>query len=263
MIFSLRIMRMVAALMTFLTAGVAGPLTCVAESIGDPWWDDVMPADAEAEPRLQAQPGERAQQGIDRQRRQAAAMNILRRELSLVRGACPSLSVDQRSTIVRAGLQAIDEPKAPGQAVVGPKGVDGAAGGIQVEVQARDRVPAMPGMVVDAVAKAVGKVASAEEIEAYHREIAARAARRQAAALAILVDVIDQTAMLDPAKRDELAVALEKNWQPFWEQAALHIGQSPNSVTHLPPGVAAVAAEVLGPEAFEVWQARLRREAGS
>ncbi len=264
--------RHAAAALAILMAGLANvPWVTAAEpiqqaEIGDPWWDEAAPATpAEADPK--APPAEPIQQAHERARRfgQQTAMNVLRRELSAVRAACPSLSSEDRAAIMTAGLRAVDVTAAVKQPIVrGDQRVNGiiAPGGA---VQGRMRVvpspmaAALASSIGEAVANAVAEVAPAAEAEAYRREVTARADRRRAAAVAVLVEAVDQTAMLDDTQREALAAAFAAKWQPAWEQVALQASQVRFTGGRLPPGVVAVVADVLGPEEFFVWQERLRR----
>jgi hypothetical protein len=226
-----------------------------AYAIGDPWWDDVKP-DAAREPRptRPVQPPNRQAQ---------RAMAIVRRELSLVRATCPSLSREAREAILTAGLQAVGKAEAakpaaaPAQKIIAPGAV------VRIQAGGSVRHPDVAPVVEAAVAEAVSKRALPEEAEAFTREVAARAARRREAAVAILVEAVDQTALLDESQRQALARALDKHWQPLWERLAFQVGQSRVTGRQLPPGVAAVVADVRGQDAFNTWQERLRRLPGS
>jgi hypothetical protein len=247
--------RHVVASVALVAAGVA----CIAgdtayaqvgdRSIGDPWWDEAVAPVQDAE----------AQNPVARR---DGGMTILRRELSLVRATCPSLSRDARRSVVEAGLvgveqgsrRVVDRIPVPVQQQVAP----GVALRIQVNGEAKQSGAVQS--VENAVAKKVAEVASADESKAYRRELAARAERRRSAAIAVIIDTVDQTAMLDEDQRNKLSAALEKKWQPFWDQAALQPG---STSARLPPGVSAVVAEVLSPEDFNRWQERLRRLPGS
>lgn len=245
-----------------LIAGASGIARAqVAErAIGDPWWDEAVPATAEA-PLVEVPAREmqaRARTVADQNRN--VAMMALRRELSLVRAACPSLGAGQRATIVAAGLRAVDEGPAANAPVVHNHRAVRPGVVIRMQVQGRASTVASGRHVEEAVTKTLAEVAIPEEFEAWQREIAARAERRRAAAVAVLVEAVDQTAMLDDAERDRLAGALTEKWQAFWDQAAMQPGLT---AARLPPGVAAVVAEVLGPEDFNRWQEQLRRLPGS
>lgn len=226
-----------------------------ARSIGDPWWDDaISDATPERRPTDQGQPPDRQIQ---------RAMVVLRRELSLVRASCPSLVPEARKAILTAGLEGVGKAEAakpalaPAARIVAPGAV------VRIQAGGSVRHPDIAPIVEDAVAKAVARSALPDEAEAFAREVAARAARRREAAVVILVEAVDQTALLDQSQREALARALDKEWQPLWERLALQAGQSRVSGRSLPPGVAAVVADVLGQEAFNTWQERLRRLPGS
>jgi hypothetical protein len=250
-----------------LVAGASGTARAQAvdHSIGDPWWDEAVaepPENDQADrPDEGAAPVPRAGARNHAHRRDAA-MNILRRELSVVRATCPSLSHGQRRAIVEAGLLGVEQlPRARAVAdrVQLPQQV---APGVVLRVQVgggakpSDAAQSMQ----EAIAETIAEVASPDDAQAYHRELSARSERRRAAAVAVLVDSIDQTAMLNDEQRDTLAANLEKKWQPFWDQAAMQPGMT---AARLPPGVAAVVADVLGPEEFNRWQERLRRLKGT
>jgi hypothetical protein len=226
-----------------------------AQSIGDPWWDDAKP-DAARELRPSGQ-------GQQPSRQTQRAMAILRRELSLVRAACPSLSPDARAAILSAALEGVGKAAAtkpvaaPAPQIVAPGAV------VQIQAGGSLRHPDIAPVVEEAVAKAVARSARPDEAEAFSHEVAARATRRREAAVAILVEAVDQTALLDESQRQTLARALDKNWQPLWERLAIQAGQSRVTGRQLPPGVAAVVADVLGRDQFNTWQERLRRLPGS
>jgi len=238
-----------------VVVGVSSVRGVAADAIGDPWWDDCAPPAAEERPA--EEPADKGLRCLHDARRKAA-MNFMRRDLSLLRGACPSLSVAQRAKVVAAGRLAIDQLAMDGARAAAEQRPE--APGVVVKNQGGSRMAEAQATVGVALATALQEVASADQVKAYERDLAARAERRRAAALAVLVNTIDQTAMLDVAKREALAIALEKNWQPFWEQAALQTGQTRMTGARLPPGVAAVVADVLGREAFHAWQERLRRQ---
>lgn len=226
-----------------------------ATSIGDPWWDDAN-SDSASERRP-------TDQGQSLGRQTQRAMVVLRRELSLVRASCPSLAPEARQAILTAGLEGVGKAEvakpaaAPAARVVAPGAV------VRIQAGGSVRHPDVAPIVEDAVAQAVAQSALPDEAEAFTREVAARAARRREAAVAIIVEAVDQTAVLDVSQRQALARALDKNWQPLWERLAIQSGQSRVNGRQLPPGVAAVVADVLGQDAFNTWQERLRRLPGS
>jgi hypothetical protein len=226
-----------------------------ARLIGDPWWDDANPHRAEE----RRPPGQVQVQSRNAQR----GLTILRRELSLVRATCPSLAPDARGAVLTAGVQSFSKAEtakpaaAPALKVVAPGGV------VRMQVGGSVRQPDVTPVVEAAVAKAVADHATPEEAKAFAREVTARGARRREAVVAILVEAVDQTALLDEGQRQALARALDKNWQPLWERLVFQVGQPRITGRQLPPGVAAVVADVLGPDAFTIWQERLRRLPGS
>ncbi len=243
-------------------------------SIGDPWWDEAFaestlndPADEEVEEPEAAAAAVPQAAGRKRIHRRDGTMNILRRELSVVRATCPGLSLEERRAIVHAGLRAVEQVPAAGAAAAAdkmpaPKLV---APGVVLRVQVGGGAKPSDAAqsLENAIEKVVAAVASPDDAKAYRRELEARAERRRVAAVARLVEAIDQTAMLDDDQRQRLAAELDSNWQPFWDQASLQAGHARMSGSRLPPGVAAVVADVLDPDAFKAWQERLRRLPGS
>jgi hypothetical protein len=253
-------------------ASGAAPAQAPDRSIGDPWWDEAVaetaqndPADEEVEEPAAAEAAMPQAAGRNRIHRRDGTMNILRRELSVVRATCPSLSLEGRRAIVRAGLLAVEQiPRAgvvadriPAPRQVAPGVV------LRVQVGGRAKPSDAAQLVESAIERAVAEGATPDEAQAYRRELEARAERRRAAAVAVLVEAVDQTAMLDDEQRQRLAAALDTKWQPFWDQGALHAGHARMTAARLPPGVAAVVADVLDPEEFKAWQERLRQLPGS
>lgn len=251
-----------------VAASGSSPAEVPGRSIGDPWWDDALAessnagrgddkaADPAAAVAAVPQPA-----GRERIQRRDGTMNILRRELSVVRATCPSLSLAERRLIVRAGLLAVDQmPRAGAEAV--PQQV---APGVVLRVHVGERAkPSDAARAVEnAIGRAVAEEASPDEAQAYRRELEARGERRREAAVAVLVEAVDQTAILDDGQRQRLAAALNARWQPFWEQGAMQAASVRMTGARLPPGVAAVVADVLNPEEFKAWQERLRRLPGS
>lgn len=196
-----------------LPADAAGP------TIGDPWWDDVP----EPAPAVRQVPRAPARPRVSLQHR-GQAMESLRRELSLVRAACPGLAPGARGAIVAAGRTA-----------------------------AGDR-PA--GSVEAAVARAVQAAAGPAEVAAFRREVVAREARRRAAAAAVLVEAVDQDALLDDRTRQALSDALAAAWRPTWDQVGAAAARQRFTGTRLPPGVEAVVASVLDADSLAAWRER-------
>lgn len=218
-------------------AGVAD----TAGAIGDPWWDaaaeavPTTPAAAVAVPQdAQAQARQRAQARLSDVRR-SRGTQILKRELSLVRAACPTLEPAARAAILGVGRQAV-------------------AG------QAAGRTPLVDG-VETAIEAALLQQAGAGPAAAYRAEREARARRRQEAALAVLVDTIDRDALLDATGRTALAEALAAHWRPEWVLvASLPLRQRAGGM-RLPDGVAEVAATVLDEDTVTAWRQRAQEAA--
>jgi hypothetical protein len=214
-------------------AEVAPPVGAIGETaIGDPWWDQ-----AGGEPAAVAEPAADVQ---ERGRRQAQArltavrrsrgMQILRLELSRVRAACPELAVAARTKLVAAGREA-------------------------VEGQAAGRTPLVGGVEL-ALEQALQEHAGSLAAKAYTLQLEACAARRQQAALAVLVEVIDQDAVLDDEARQRLADALRQHWRPEWEAVVTTAARRRLGVSSLPAGVADATAAALDADAFTVWRRR-------
>jgi hypothetical protein len=205
---------------------LAPPLDAADPAIGDAWWDD-----AAERPTVAAADGPPPVRNLAQQRlavqRRSQAMEILRRELSLVRAACPTLEPEARETILAAARAAADAPGAGG-----------------------------PQAIEAAVDRAVQAVAGSPAAVAYRREVAARDRRRRAAAAAVLVEAIDRDALFDGRTRRDLAAALEDAWNPAWDQLALLAGRQRVTGGRLPPGVESVVASVLDTTSFAAWRER-------
>lgn len=207
-------------------------------AIGDPWWDAAAEkstasggAAAADQPIGHAIPMRNmAQQRIEMQRR-GQTLDHLRRELSLVRGACPELTPHARAEIVAAGRVAVER-----------------------EVQAGTRASRGVEAVVEQM---VAIQAGPLELAAYRRELVARDRRRRDAGVAVLTEAVDQEALLNPRQRQEVAAALADHWQPAWDQVLLLATRQRISGSRLPAGVEDVVAKVLDAESFASWRERL------
>lgn len=208
-------------------APVVLPPDAADSAIGDPWWDDVA-APAPAGAANDGPPPVRniAQQRLAAQRR-GQSMEVLRRELSLVRATCPELEPEARATILAAGRAAAED-----RAVIGGQTVEAA------------------------VHRAVQAVADGPEAAAHRREVSARGHRRRAAAAAVLVEAIDRDVLFDGGTRRELATALEAAWSPAWDQLAALAGRQRLSGGRLPAGVEGVVASVLDAKSYAAWRER-------
>ncbi|MFM8414715.1 MAG: hypothetical protein ACKOCX_08325 [Planctomycetota bacterium] len=206
-----------------------------AAAIGDPWWDDAPgsvpeppaadppPADGRARARQQAQ----ARLADVRRSR---GTQILKRELSLVRAACPTLEPAARARILAAGREAV-------------------AG------QAAGRTPLVDG-VEHALEEALRQQAGSAAADAYRAERDARVARRRATAIAVLVEAIDRDALLDADGRAALREAFAGNWRPEWDAAVTSPLRQRSGDIRLPDGVVEVAAAVLDDDTFTAWRHR-------
>jgi len=214
--------------------GAGGAAATADTAIGDPWWDQAEgghpTANGEAPPPPAAtrrDPQARLE-GVRRSR----GLQLLRRELSLVQAACPTLEPAQRQRILAVGREA-------------------------VEAQAAGRTPLVNGLEA-AVEHALRTEAGDEAAVAYRGERDARLVRRQAAVIAWLVDAIDRDAVLDAAGRAALAESLRVRWRPEWELVGANAARQPFGGVPLPVGVADAAAAALDDEAFEAWRRRSR-----
>lgn len=220
------------------------------DGIGDPWWEvsasTPLPVEDDT-PEVPGRPVNQAKERIVLKRRELA-MNVLRGELAVVRRTCPNLAPEARRAILSAGIEVVDASVQ--------------AERLRLDNQISGTGPVGP-PVVAAVGRAVEKAATEQEASAYRRELSARAERRRAAAVAVLVETVDRTAMLDDEQRERLASALNTKWQPFWDHGTTQAGHARMTANRLPPGVVAVVGEVLDPDEFSAWQEQLRRLPGS
>lgn len=128
----------------------------------------------------------------------------LQAELELVRRTCGSLEPPARKAIAAAGKDAV---KATSRQF--------AAWQFGEERQRKQRFDVRETMHA-AVAAAVKPHAKPEEFAAYEREHAARQARRERAARALIVAKLDQQLELAVAQRDAIKADLEKRWEASW-----------------------------------------------
>jgi hypothetical protein len=228
------ILRLVAAA-ACLAGGSTGP--AAAAEIGDPWWDEAAAeGSAAVEPALGQRPNVQQRMALQRK---ALAEAALRRELSVVRAIAADLDPAARRQVRAAGEQAVERLAAGG-------------GPVQASIQQQSAE------VIQVFVEQTLAQVDPDRAAAYRGEISARAARRRAAALAALVEAIDQEALLTEAERVAVAAGLEDRWQPAWESLALAASRSRITAPRLPPGVAEAARQVLDPERFAAWQERLR-----
>lgn len=221
---------------------VEPPAETATAAIGDPWWDAAAEKStasgggaAADQPIGQAIPMRNmAQQRIEMQRR-GQTLDHLRRELSLVRGACPELTPHARAEIVAAGRVAVEREVQAGT----PAGTR-ATRGVEAVVEQMVAIQAGP-----------------LELAAYRRELVARDRRRRDAGVAVLTEAVDQEALLNPRQRQEVAAALADNWQPAWDQVLLLATRQRVSGSRLPAGVEDVVAKVLDAESLASWRERL------
>lgn len=209
-----------------------------AAASGDPWWDDAaasapQPAD-DGQPPADDGPRQQAQARLAEVRR-SRGTQILKRELSLVRAAWPTLVPAERARILAAGRAAVAE-------------------------QAAGRTPLVDGVEI-ALEEALRQQAGAAAADAYRAERDARVARRRVTAIAVLVEVIDRDALLDAEARAAVREALAEHWRPEWDAAVTSPLRQRSGDIRLPESVVAVAAAVLDDATFTAWRQRAE-EAG-
>jgi hypothetical protein len=223
-----------------LAVGPAGPPLQpgpAAGVIGDPWWDRAAGERAAAAAEPPAPPQDRARlqaQARLAEVRRTRGMQILRLELSRVRAACPELDTASRGRLLAAGREA-------------------------VEGQAAGRTPLVGGVEI-ALEQALRDHVGAAAAAAYRAELEARSARRQQAAIAVLVEAIDRDAVLDAGSRQRLAAVLRQAWRSDWEAVVATAGRRRIGEPSLPAGVADAAAGALDDETFAAWRKRIEEE---
>jgi hypothetical protein len=205
-----------------------------AAAISDPWWD--QRATEAADPKPAPLPRDSAAERMAMQR-QGVAEAALRRELSVVRAIASDLDPAARRELFTAGEQAVERLAAR---------------------RALSSIQPLATQEIQSVLEPVLRSIDRDRAAAYRAEIAARAARRRQAALAVLVEAVDQEALLTEPERAALAAGLEERWQSDWENLALAASRARITAARLPPGVADAARRSLSPERFAAWQERLR-----
>lgn len=193
----------------------------------DPWWGDAAGQPADARPR----PAQPAQARLATVRR-GRGLQSLQRELSVIRAIEPSLDPPTRAKILAAGRKAVED-------------------------QASGTIPLVGG-VEAALERVLGQVVGPASAAAYRGELEARAARRKAAAIAVLVESIDRDALLDHAGRAALAAALRERWQPEWETVVAAAQRQRIGESRLPAGVTEAAAIALDGDTWAAWRRRVR-----
>lgn len=205
-------------------------------TIGDPWWDEAAPAGkpaAAAAEQAAADPKGRARQQAQARLagvRRSRGMQMLRRELSLVRASCPTLDRAARERLIEAGLAV-------------------------VESQAAGRTPLVNG-IEPTLGRLLEEVAGPSAAAAYREEIEARSTRNQEATIAVFVAAIDAEAELPADRRDAVAEALWRAWRPEWEAAAAAAPRQLVSRGRLPGGVVEAASAALDEETLAAWRQR-------
>lgn len=207
-------------------------------TIGDPWWDQwerERAAEAGKPPAVEPDGGRLQAQARLIAVRQSRGTQILRRELSRVRAACPELDPPVRGAILAAGRAAVGGQAAGRTPLVG--GVEAA-----LEQALRDRV-------------------GSEAAAAYRAELEARSTRQKQAAVVLLVEAVDREAVLDSEARRALAAAIRDQWRPEWEAIVMTAARRRISEPSLPAGVADAVATALDDETFATWRKRVEEKA--
>lgn len=210
-----------------------GPFAGAIPAGGDPWWTAgaaaAAPPDAAPPDAAQMRAIQPAQLRLVQARR-ARAETLLVRELSRVREACPELEPAHRATVLAVGRAMVEE-------------------------QAAGRSPLTSGLET-ALERALEAVAGAEVAVVYAEEVASRVARRKAAAIAVLVEVVDRDALLADDQRQALAAMLGQRWRPEWESVASTSLRQRITFARLPSGVPDAVAAALDPDTVAAWRAR-------
>jgi len=207
-----------------------------AAAISDPWWDQRATEASDPKPAQLQRPSVPERMAVQRK---GVAEAALQRELSVVRAVAPDLDPAVRREVLMAGERAVERL---------------AAGGVPTPGSVQQSSPQEIQSFLERALLSIDR----DRADAYRAEITARAARRRQAALAVLVEAVDQEALLTEPERAALAAGLEERWQPAWENLALAASRSRITAARLPPGVAEAAQRSLSPERFAAWQERLR-----
>lgn len=207
-----------------------------SRAIGDPWWDEAEAAAAAAQPKDAGDEAALEAALAVRHR----GLEILRRELSLVRQTCPSLENQQRAIVLEAGRGAIDKAVAE-QDVARPK----SAASHDLEARIRDSLRAT-----------LKANASDAELAAYEAEQGLRQERLKKAVVAAIVADVDREAYLNDAERDALATTLGESYRERWQlafEAMAWRGVVSNET--ILPGVERCVEKAVGPERKFQWLA--------
>lgn len=204
-------------------AGLAPAGDATSAAIGDPWWDEAeakavatrpaaAPADAAARnPAGAADPraGVEFQRQMMRRSLEQQVLVILRRELSVVREACPTLEPNQRAAIVLAGRGVIGKLAEARTAAAFRRG--------------RGEESDIEQTLAAALQASLAASASPADAAAYERERGLRQERAKQATIAALVADVDRDANLEAAEREALAKVLAESYRERWRQA---VGQA-------------------------------------
>lgn len=237
------------------------PGEAAEDAIGDPWWDDAEAGRPAAKPQPEAAGEAQVEEPADAQEMLQAQLRaqvemlaqsvrqqglaILRRELSLVRQACPSLEKQQRALVLEAGRGAIDRVVNEQTQVTG-RGRRRPARQTNLETTIRDALKA-----------SVKANADDAELAAYEAEHRLREERRKAAVVAAIVAEVDREAYLDDAERAALAKGLVESYRERWRPAVVALQQNGVAVPDesLLPGLERCVEKALGKERKAQWVA--------
>ncbi len=95
-----------------------------------------------------------------------------------------------------------------------------------IQQRARTKSPDLSdpnGRIASALVEAVKEILPSETAARYAEEIEARVEARRAATVGVIVTLIDQQVLLDPAQQESLAEALRENWNHDWSSAQIAV----------------------------------------
>lgn len=201
-------------------------------AIGDPWWDEATaPAAAPKPDGPEANDMAQTVRGL--------GVDILGRELSIVRQTCPLLEKQQRGNVLEVGRGIVDT---------------------FVEEQVRQqrpktgaRLPDFENRLRQALRDTLRANASDAEVAAYEAEQGMRAERRRQAVVATIVADVDREAWLDETERESLAKALAESYRERWQLASEAMTRVSVSNEKVLPGVEQCVEKALGTERKTRW----------
>jgi hypothetical protein len=236
-------------------AGIVVPGDVTSNAIGDPWWDEAeakataaRPAEAlaDAAARNQAGAGD-PRAGMEFQRQmmrrslEQQVLVTLRRQLSVVREACPTLEPHQRAAVVLAGRGVIGDLAEARSRAAFRRG--------------RGEDPTIEKAIAAALQGSLAASASPAEAEAYERERGLRQERAKQATIAALVADVDRDADLEAGEREALAKVLAESYRERWGQAVAQADLEAMADVAL-QGFDRCVEQALGKDRTAEWRAR-------